>query len=459
MQPADIPAWAWLLGGALAGWLTALPAAVWYSYRLRRERDLHRAEARRESQQADKLEIELTRVREELDASRTRAAVLEEKFQQENRRVEESRALLEQAEKRLADTFKGLSKDVLDQNSGQFLQLAEQAFKRLQSQAGHEWEKKHQAVESLVKPIGESLAQVQAAVGEVEKARIDAYAALKQQMDALLETHLPRLHKETETLVRALRQPAARGRWGEVQLRRVVEMAGMVSHCDFEEQVSRDRGNGRLRPDLIVHLPGRRSVVVDAKVPLEAYLQAVEAEDDEERQSRLTEHAAQLKRHIQQLSMKSYFEQFERAPEFVVLFMPGEAFFSAALHADPGLIEYGVENKVIPASPTTLIALLKAVAYGWQQETMAQSAEEIVQLGKALYERIVKVSEHWVKTGDQLEKTVRSYNQATRSLESRLLPTARKFQSLRRSPEHPALAPLESVDQTVHPLRLPDRSD
>lgn len=406
MLPVEIPAWGWILGGILLGWLTALPIAALRSQRLRRQRD--------------ELQIKLE--------------------------------LLDQAERRLADKFKALSSEALAQNNNQFLQLAEQTFKNLQQVANHELEKRQQAVESLVKPISDSLDKVQAAVGEVEKARVGAYEALKQQLDDLLKIHLPRLHKETEGLVRALRQPAARGRWGEVQLKRVVEIAGMVARCDFEEQVSREQGGSRLRPDLIVHLPGQRMVVVDAKVPLEAYLKAMEGENDSERQRYLDDHAKQLRRHIQHLSQKSYFEQFERAPEFVVLFIPGEAFFSAALGVDPTLIEYGVENRVIPASPTTLIALLKAVAYGWQQETMIQNAEEIVRLGKELYGRIIKVSEHWEEMGEQLEKTVKSYNKATRSLESRLLPTARKFQELRQSDEAP-LASLELIELGVH--RLP----
>lgn len=420
MLPVEIPNWGWMVGGILLGWLTALPIAALGSQRLR-----------------------------------IKLAVLTEKLDQENRRVAETQNLLNQAERRLKEAFEALSKDALAQNNSQFLQLADRTFKQLaeqlQQKAEDELEKRQRAVEALVKPISDSLDKVKAAVGEVEKARIDAYAALKQQLDDLLKTHLPRLHKETEGLVRALHQPAARGRWGEVQLRRVVEMAGMVAYCDFEEQVSREQGSGRLRPDLIVHLPGRRSVVVDAKVPLEAYLKAVEGENDSERQRYLADHASQLKRHIQQLSQKSYFEQFERAPEFVVLFIPGEAFFSAALRADPSLIEYGVEHKVIPASPTTLIALLKAVAYGWQQEKMAQSAEEIIQLGKELHDRIIKVSEHWVKTGAQLEKAVKSYNEATRSLETRLLPTARKFQELRQSDEVP-IAALDPIEQPVYQL-------
>ncbi len=394
-------AWLWWgIGGVLLGWLTALPVALLVNQRLR-----------------------------------TQKAVLEEQLRNEER---------------MANAFKALSKDVLAENSQLFLQQAEQAFKRLQVSAVYELEEKRSAIETLVTPIGESLTKVQAAVDAVEKARIEAYGALRQQLDDLLRTHLPSLHKETQNLVRALRQPAVRGRWGEVQLRRVVEMAGMVAYCDFEEQVS--RGDGALRPDLVVRLPNRRWVVVDAKAPLEDYLKAAEAEDGDLRRDHLKKHAEQLKIHIRQLARKSYFEQFESTPEFVVLFLPGEAFFSAALQADPNLIEYGVENKVVPASPTTLIALLKAVAYGWQQERMAQSAEEILRLGKELYERIAKVAEHWQKMGNQLERTVEHYNEATRSLESRLLSTARKFQELRQDAAEAELT-LAPIDKSVQTLR------
>ncbi|GAB6066823.1 DNA recombination protein RmuC [Methylothermus subterraneus] len=435
----------WGIGGVLFGWLTALPLAVFSRQTLRRERDRLQFEL----EQA-RLELQrLGQVQAEREQFRTQAAVLEEKLAQETRRVQETQALLERAEARLADTFKALSKDVLEQNNRLFLEQAEQTFLRFQESARHELEKTQGAVEDLVKPIGESLGKVEAAISEVEKARIGAYEALKQQLDELLRTHLPSLHKETQSLVRALRQPAARGRWGEVQLRRVVEMAGMVAYCDFQEQLA--PGEGRLRPDLIVHLPGKRSVVVDAKAPLEAYLKAVEAEDGEESRRHLTEHARQLKRHIDQLAHKSYFDQFSRAPEFVVLFIPGEAFFSAALHADPNLIEHGVEKKVILASPTTLIALLKAVAYGWQQEKVAQNAEQIARLGKELYQRIAKVAEYWQETGKHLEKAVESYNQATRSLETRLLPTARKFQELRQGDAEP-LVELKTITQRVAEL-------
>lgn len=417
--------------------------------RLRLEMEQHRLR----SQQAEQYQLELNQALERIQHFQTEEAVLQERLAQEGRRVEEAKALLDAAEKKLSDSFKILSKEVLAQNSGHFLELAEQRFKQLQQQASHDLEQKQQAMATLVQPIGDSLAQVKKAVGEIEKARIDAYSSLKQQMDDLLRTHLPRLHSETANLVKALRQPTTRGRWGEVQLRRVVEMAGMIEHCDFDEQVSRQSQQGRLRPDLVVHLPGRRLVVVDAKAPVDAYLKAVEAGTDEEREQFLQHHANQLRRHIQQLSSKNYFDQFPQAPEFVVLFVPGEAFFSAALHTDPSLIEYGTERQVIPASPTTLIALLKAVAYGWQQEAMAQNAEEIISLGKELFDRIVKVTEHWGKVGDQLQKTVTAYNSASASLEGRLMSTARKFQGLKQDSGNSSLKPIEPIEKPVRGLQ------
>lgn len=315
---------------------------------------------------------------------------------------------------------------------------------------------REQAIDALTKPIRERLEKFDGKLDEIEKARIGAYRALDTQLRALVDTHLPQLHRETADLVKALRQPQARGRWGEIQLRRVVELAGMLEHCDFEEQVTRTTDGGRQRPDLIVRLPGGRQVVVDAKVSLDAYLHAVEAQDETARQKALAGHARQVREHIARLGKKSYFEQFDPAPEFVVLFVPGEAFFSAALMQEPTLIEYAAENRVIPASPTTLIALLKAVSYGWRQEAIAQSAREVALLGKDLYDRIAKLAEHWTRVGERLGSAVDAYNKSVGALETRVLPAARRFRELKTVGGDRDIEPLVPLTQDARVLTAPE---
>lgn len=367
----------------------------------------------------------------ELGELKAAHAELGERIQQERKATAEKLAILEEARERLGDAFKALSAEALKASSESFLKVAEETLKRFQESARGDLEKRQQAIEQLTRPIRERLERFDGKLDELEKARHGAYRALDTQLRALVETHLPRLHRETADLVKALRQPQGRGRWGELQLRRVVEMAGMLEHCDFEEQASRTTEEGRLRPDLVVRLPGGRTLVVDAKAPVEAYLEAVEARSEEERSAALARHARQVRTHIQQLAKKSYFEQFEASPEFVVLFVPGEAFFSAALAQDPGLIEYGAESRVIPASPTTLIALLKAVAYGWRQEALARNAAEIAALGRELYDRIGKLAGAWADVGRRLRHTVDAYNRSVGTLERRVLPSARRFRELK----------------------------
>ena len=325
------------------------------------------------------------------------------------------RALHKGERETLASTMKALAADVFASQSESFLTLAKTQL-----------EPREKAVESLVEPIKESLAKMGTTLQGLEVARQGAYSELKTQVAQLLESQ-KELRSETGNLVTALRSPVVRGRWGEMQLRRVVEMAGMLSHCDFIEQTTVTTDGGRLRPDLLVKLPGGKQVVVDAKAPLQAYLDALEARDDDVRRARLADHARQIREHIAKLSAKSYWSQFPQTPEFVVLFIPGETFFSAALEQDPTLIEQGVNQQVILATPTTLIALLRAVAYGWNQETVAESARQVSELGRDLYNRLATLTGHFTKVGRGLESAVRAYNDTIGSFERSVLPGARRL--------------------------------
>jgi len=363
---------------------------------------------------------------------RSGRAVLQERLDNREQRYRELEAALNDARQKLSDTFKALSADALARNNAAFLDLAG----------------------ATILPVRESLDKVDSKIQALETARAGAYAALSEQVRALADSQT-QLRAETSRLVTALRTPGVRGRWGEMQLQRVVEMAGMLEHCDFYSQPAAVTEEGRLRPDLLVRLPGGKNIIVDAKAPLEAYLAATEAPDDAGRRARLQDHARQVRAHITALGRKSYWEQFDPAPEFVVLFLPGESFFSAALENDPALLEAG-GGRVILATPTTLIALLRAVAYGWRQESIAQNAAEISRLGKELYKRLGDMTGHWCRLGKSLERAVEAYNSASGSLESRVLVTARKFEELETSAFGVALDPAEPVDTRPRSLQAPE---
>jgi DNA recombination protein RmuC len=379
---------------------------------------------------------------------------LQVQLQHERARFEEKVALLKHAEDELADSFRAMSAEALRLNNSAFLDLARTQLEKFQETAQGDLAQRQKAVEAIVTPIRESLDKVDGQIRSLEQARTHAYSTLSEQVRALAEGQRE-LRTETGNLVTALRSPTVRGRWGEMQLKRVVEMAGMLAYCDFSEQTTAHTDEGRLRPDLIVRLPGGRNVVVDAKAPLMAYLEAHDAKDDELRRTKLGDHARQIRDHITKLSAKSYWGQFDPAPDFVVLFLPGEPFFSAALEQDPTLIEEGVAQQVILATPTTLIALLRAVAYGWRQEQVAESAREISNLGRELHTRLSTMSEHFAKLGRSLDGAVRSYNETMGSLERRVLVTARRFKEHGAVPSG-ELAELTPIERTPQQPQAPE---
>jgi DNA recombination protein RmuC len=377
---------------------------------------------------------------------------LQASLEGERRAATERSESFKQAAEALTEKFKALSRDALKDNNEEFLNLARATLQNFQQTAKGDLEQRHQAIDQLVKPLKESLEKVDGKIEQMERLRAGAYSGLVEQVKGLAASQQS-LQAETGNLVKALRTPHVRGRWGEIQLRRVVELAGMIQYCDFTEQETVAHEDGRIRPDVIVRLPGNRTIVVDAKVPFEAFYESISTTDDTIRLERLKEHARLLRTHIGALSRKSYWEAVQPTPEFVLLFLPGESFYSAALEQDPKLIEDGINQKVIIATPTTLIALLKAISYGWQQEQRAANADEVGKLGKELYDRLRTFLAHFSDIGKNLDRALESYNKGVGSLEARVLVTARKFKE-RNAIHGEEIESPEPVDKLARPLSL-----
>jgi DNA recombination protein RmuC len=387
------------------------------------------------------LKADVARVTEKLEAERALAA--------------ERLVVVEKAREELTSTFSALSGQALQSNNQMFLDLAAQTLGRFQQDAKGDLERRQQAIQELVAPVKLSLDKLDGRIHDIERLREGAYQALTTQVRVLAEGQGD-LRRETFSLVKALRQPVARGRWGELQLRKVVEIAGMVEYCDFVEQASINGEDGRLRPDLVVRLPGGLNIVVDAKTPLSAYLDAAETDDDDVRKKHLIDHARQVRDHMTQLGRKSYQDQFDPTPDLVVLFLPGEMLFSAALQQDPQLIEFGVGEKVVLATPTTLITLLRTVAYGWKQEALARNAQEISELGRQLHDRISVLAGHWARVGRNLGEAVGAYNSAVASMETRVLVSARRFRDLKAVPDEREIDVLEPIETIPRTLDVPE---
>jgi DNA recombination protein RmuC len=411
--------------------------------------------ARDAQRRLDVMQAELSERHEQLAAARADVAALKqdnhwlsEEIGRHRQAHGSTQELLEKADLKLRETFQSLAAEALHSNRGAFLDLAKASFEGFQKEAAAQMETRHQALDTLVQPITDTLKKVDDRLNDAERERLQTFARLMEQVTTLGAT--------AQTLARALRTPAVRGRWGEMQLRRVVEIAGMLEQCDFDEQRDLLSENGRFRPDLIVHLPGGKQIVVDAKTPLDAFLDAHECADDESRLLKLQIHARQVRDHMDKLASKSYWEQLGASPEMVVMFLPGETLFSAALQQDLTLIEYGLAQRVLLASPITLIALLTTIAHTWRQEALADNYREVAGLGREFHERLARFTEYFDDIRKRLDGTVQAYNQAAGSFESRVLVSARRLRDLgvTTAPELPVAEPIDTVPRVLRQVGL-----
>ena len=437
-----------VVGFGVGLFLGGLVVGLWITGRLRSQAE--RAEATTDEVRKQ-LEIERTAallLREELSRTQQARVLAETRMEESARQLVEQKALLNQTRAELVGTFQALSGEALKQNNEAFLKLAAVTFESLHVKADGDLVQRQQAIDALVRPLHDTLQRYDEQLRLLEQSRQSAYGGLDQHLKSLAESQ-QRLQQETGNLVKALRAPTVRGQWGELTLKRVAELAGMVQHCDFIEQPSVTNEEARFRPDMVVRLPGGRQIIVDAKTVLSAYLDAHEAQNDVQQAEALRRHAAQVKSRMDELSLKAYWTQFDHSPEFVVLFLPGEQYLGAALDQDPRLIEEGFANGIVLATPATLVALLRAVAYGWRQERMTAHAEEAGRLGKELYERMAVLAGHMNDVGQALGKSVSAYNRAVGSLETRILPAARRFKELGVSSDREILAlePTEVIPQ------------
>ncbi len=381
---------------------------------------------------------------------RNENAKLEISLELERKATDVQYQSMQQMNKQLKDSFNALASEALQSNNSQFLRLAKENLEQFHIKAEGELEKREKAVENMVKPIREALDKTESQVRKMENERLQAHGALTRHLETMAESHRT-LQNETRNLVQALRRPEVRGQWGELTLKRLAELAGMVEHCDFTEQDTVKTDAGNRRPDMVIRMPDRREIVVDAKTPLDAYLSAVESSSDDERRNHLTRHARNVRSRIKELSAKAYWEQLKYSPEFVVLFIPGDQFLSAALEIDHSLIEDALAQNVILATPTSLVALLRAIAYGWRQEVLAENADIIREIGQEMFTRLTTFAEHLAKLGRSLDNSVSAYNKAVSSYDSRVLPGARKFTELGISTkkEPPKLEQVERMARQV----------
>ena len=440
------------VAGSLLAWLWTRASSQHRSLELEKQAANRQGATEELARQSAALQDHVRTLQGRVEEEQKLRAAADKEVENQRANIADQRRLLEEAEKNLKEAFQSLASEALRNSNQQFMELAGARFDSLQKEASGDLEQRKVAIGGMVEPLEKAVNELRAEVNKIESARQEAYGGLRMEVQQLATTS-KELRLETGTLVSSLKQPQVKGKWGELTLRRAVELAGMSPHCDFVEQLSLDVEEGRLRPDLIVYLPGQAQIVIDAKVPLHASFAAMSARSDAEYRAAMAQHASLVRDHINRLSAKEYWKQFEPTPEFVVLFVPGESFFSAALEQDRTLIEDAIEKRVVLASPTTLIALLRAIAYGWKQQLVAENAEKIKDLGKELYDRILKFADHLADVAKGLERANKAYNSAVSSFDTRLAPSARKFREMGvGTAPVPDLDPIESTPrQTLFP--------